>query len=98
MSTRKKKPKVIHVCGRLWFQKTNGNTYHTAKVYVDGDLVHEVPKSYGYDRMYLQNAIEWLKDNGYLPKECEALGKMWCPYHGIKLSYTASEVARERDL
>jgi hypothetical protein len=36
VSTLKPEPRKLHIVGRLWFQKSYGNTYHTAEVFFDG--------------------------------------------------------------
>lgn len=56
----------IEIHGKRWFQKTYGNTYHTARIYVDGELVTTTPMQYGYGEQYMQTAWEWLQCNGYI--------------------------------
>ncbi len=101
--TTQTKPQSIIIIGRKWFQKTYGNTYHTATVIVDGKVVHRVPFSYGYDRMYLQNATEWLQKNGYINLEQYPSGvyqPLWqyCQDNNINLEYHAVDVSRKGDL
>lgn len=98
------KPKSIHVSGRRWFQRTYGNTYHSAAIVVDGKTVHTFTRTYGYGEMYLQNAREWLKSAGYLPgiEEHENGGgePLWryCQRTGIVFTYECTDVARQKDL
>jgi len=53
---------VINV--RKWFEKTNGNTYHTVRVIQSGagkdrrDLISTI--QYGYESVYLQTVAELL--------------------------------------
>ena len=84
----------IHIEGRRWFQRTYGNTYHTARVFVGGELVFTSPKSYGYGDSYLQTAAEWLRKNGYP----EARGHTLYMRETLGASYSVIDVSRERDL
>lgn len=51
---------------RRWFQKSYGNTYFTADIVVDGELVHTLPFQYGYGEHYQDMANQWLDENGYI--------------------------------
>ena len=94
------KIKSITVQGKRWFQRTYGNTYHTARVLIDGKEVFYSPITYGYDRHYYQTAIKWLGENGYL----EPFGERWnlCGKYAIPDGVTVDEsvidVPRKRDL
>lgn len=97
-------PKSIQVSGRRWFQKTYGNTYCTASIYVDGAKVHTLPRQYGYGDYYLQAAGEWLDANGYTPDRekyhsggSEPLWR-YCNDRGIAFLYSATDVQRQKDL
>lgn len=99
-----KKPKKIEVFGRRWFQKSYGNTYHVANVFVDGVRVDAGPMQYGYGDQYLTTAREALQKAGYLPGiEKHAHGgyehlRIYCERKGICFCYSALDVPRERDL
>lgn len=75
----KEKPKVIIVHGKEWFDKVNGNSYHSVVVTVD-DKNYSLPFAYGYGSMYEQRAGNLLKETGILPEksclysQCEKLG------------------------
>lgn len=90
------KPKSLHIEGRRWFQRSTGNTYHTARIFLDGELVHTTDKAYGYDEGYLQSAIDWLKASGHVPESM--------PYGTYYLrevlggTYSVINVQREKDL
>lgn len=96
---------ALHIEGRRWFQRTYGNTYHTATIYKDGVCVYKSPKQYGYGEQFLQTAWEWLGRNGY--PDCAEPGTngfRWKNYGTQYLretlggSYSVIDVARERDL
>ena len=83
--------KNIHVEGRRWFDKINGNTYNTAAVYVDGECVAITPFQYGYGDFYIQAAQEALEKLGTIPTEVSKWGShrpLWqiCNDLGINLT------------
>jgi hypothetical protein len=70
LKTKKvKKPKSILVIGKRWFDKVNGNTYCSARVYFDGIEVLRVPWTYGYGNYYEQVSSENLDKNGLINLE-----------------------------
>lgn len=96
--------KTLHIHGRRWFQRTYGNTYHTATIYVDGEFSHKTGITYGYGDQYLQTARQWLKDNGHLFGIQEKKGtpgeSLWrfCERTGVKFVYDVDDVTRKKDL
>lgn len=98
-----RKPKVIRIVGRRWFQKSYGNTYNTATVYVDNVEVLTTPKQYGYGDHYVQVGWEALVKSGKVPALKQFKGvsghpRMQAEDVGIKFEYYAKDVTRERDL
>jgi hypothetical protein len=89
----------VKIVGRRWFQRTYGNTYHTADIYVNDKLVHTTPMQYGYGDQYMQTGWAWLENNGYIPKD-SAGDPPWrvAEKMGFDLSYYANDVRRRRDL
>lgn len=66
------KPKIEHsvfIEGRLWFDKTYGNTYFSNRVWVDGKIAFSMGMEYGYDEQYAHRAIEELHKRGYFDTE-----------------------------
>lgn len=61
----------ITILARRWFDKINGNTYHSVKVYVDGKLSGVQPYAYGYGESYLQSACELLIKAGIYQRTVE---------------------------
>lgn len=88
--------KSLHIEGRRWFRKSAGNTYHTARVFLDGDLVYTSPHTYGYDNCFLQTAIDWLKAQKIIPDSAE-YGTYYLR-ETLGGTYSAIDVAREKDL
>jgi hypothetical protein len=63
---RKPKIKALTIIGRRWFDRTYGNTYHTAEIIINGETIHKTPMEYGYESQYVTTATKWLTDNKYL--------------------------------
>jgi hypothetical protein len=80
--------KVTHISGKRWFQKTYGNTYHTATLHFADGSSETSKKQYGYNDQYLQTAYEMMG------KEYKGTIGL----RGMGVSYDVSDVARERDL
>lgn len=59
----------LFIEGRLWFDKINGNTYFSNRIWINGKVVYEMPMEYGYDLQYLHRAIQYLHDRGYFAGE-----------------------------
>ena len=56
--------------GRKWFDKVNGNTYHSVRITrcSDGKQLVE-PMQYGYGDDYCQTALAAMDKAGWLPKK-----------------------------
>jgi hypothetical protein len=98
-----KKPILIMVLGRRWFQKTYGNTYNTASViiqYPDGTTDGtELPMEYGYGSFYMQRAAQWCNEQGITPgNEGHAFLSLWCRENGVQLIDRVTDVQRKKDL
>lgn len=73
----------VTISGRRWFQRSYGNTYHTARILVGCSFAIQLPKEYGYGDYWAQRCREFLRDAGYV---------------GEIVNCGASDVLRERDL
>jgi|LakMenEpi03Aug12_release.lakeMendotaPanAssembly.Ray.scaffolds.fasta_scaffold1238344_2 hypothetical protein len=56
----------LFIEGRLWFDKINGNTYYSNRIWVDGKIAFTMGMAYGYEEMYLHAAIQELYSRDYL--------------------------------
>ena len=56
---------ALHIEGRRWFQRGPGNTYHSARVFHNGQEIAHVGYRYGYGQQYLCSAYEALKAAGH---------------------------------
>lgn len=93
----------VTVIGKRWFDKINGNTYHSVVVLLDSVEEVRVPFAYGYDDSYLQTAMSELVKKDlpnvvhYKQGGTESL-RSWCGKHGIPFYASVSDVARKKDL
>ena len=53
-----------------WFDKVNGNTYHSARVFNNetGEMIY-CPYEYGYGEHYRQTALNVMAERGWLPEQ-----------------------------
>lgn len=61
---KSKKIKSIMIIGKRWFDKVNGNTYCSSRVYINGEYSFSVPWQYGYGSYYEQAAKQELEKRG----------------------------------
>lgn len=104
----KKKFSVITIDAKRWFDRINGNTYHSVGVYVDGTLVGVKPFQYGYGDSYQQTAHKILQEAGIFPTTDERLSSgMGKDYYEFRRSMVddrdkfvilVSDVSRRGDL
>lgn len=66
----------LFIEGREWFDKINGNSYFSARIWVDGGQVAILTFQYGYGDQYLYEAQKKLLELGYLPQEGKSAG-LW---------------------
>ena len=90
-----KRNDVITVIGKRWFDKVNGNTYHSSKVYVNGNEIGYQPFIYGYGDSYQQTGLELLKEKYDILDDVTMLWGL--KNHGIKLVTSVSD-GLKRDL
>ena len=97
---------MLTIIGRRWFEKTNGNTYHSVEVYQDNKRIVYVPFAYGYGDQYKQTALGALVQLGLYPATEAKHGGFEC-YRQFVFSkaaggdgnfFSVSDVARKKDL
>lgn len=74
--TGKKIQRSLFIEGREWYDKVNGNSYFSARIWVDGGQVAILTFQYGYGDQYLYEAQRKLAELGYLPQKNEGRG-LW---------------------
>src|SRR5215470_12835886 len=72
MTKRRNMTHDIHIVGRRWFQRSAGNTYHTACVYIDGELKYKSGKHYGYGEQFLESGTAMLVGTEFVPADFTA--------------------------
>jgi hypothetical protein len=88
---------MLTVIANKWFEKVNGNTYHSCEVYINNKLIKRAPFVYGYGSQYEQTALEILHEAGIatefdiLWKYRESIGRDNC-------LTVVSDVSRKKDL
>lgn len=79
--------KNIHIEGRRWRDKVNGNTYHSARVFVDGELAAVAPFQYGYGDQYQWTGWAALVKARNLKTDKQPESPFrWCDLNGVKYS------------
>jgi hypothetical protein len=63
----------LFVSGRLWFDKSGGNTYHAVSISANGKWLIDIGMTYGYGDQYLQTALDWLKQFGIVSQDVRNL-------------------------
>ena len=88
----------LFVEGREWFDKVNGNSYFSARIWVDGGQVAILTFQYGYGDQYLYEAQKKLLELGYLPQEGKNRG-LWsiAEESGFDF-YSAKSQVNKRDM
>jgi hypothetical protein len=94
--------KHLVIIGRRWFEKVNGNTYHSIAVYINGQHVGGVDFNYGYGDQYIQTAQDILEKLGYSPEFYEngikKTGRQFFEKHFTSWITNVSDVERKKDL
>jgi hypothetical protein len=90
--------KSLFIEGREWFDKVNGNSYFSARIWVDGEIVGVLPFQYGYGDQYTSEAQRWLVAEGYLPEDLKGWG-LWSVADRAGFDYYATKAtAKKRDM
>lgn len=94
---------TIQLIGRRWFEKTNGNTYHSVEAYVDNKFIGKVAFEYGYGSQWSWTGARLLEEKGLISlKKFDNGGResLWtyCENNNIKLLESVSDVKRKKDL
>lgn len=91
--------KSVTLLIRRWFERVNGNTYFSARIYVDNILIHRIPYEYGYCSHGEYVAREWVIKNF----DCFDKDQRWewvstWDSFGIKYLTDTVDVQRKGDL
>lgn len=98
-----RKGAIINIAGRRWFDRVNGNTYHSVYVHIiDGKRQYNfsVPFQYGYDDQYKYTAMAEVWKH---LQPCKALAEagpipFWQMREFYKIVTNVADVQRKKDL
>ena len=90
--------KSLIIVARRWFDKKNGNTYHSVSTFVDGKRGPQQGMTYGYGSAFEDTALELLKQKGFLPNEEIPGLRTYLDKQGIEFNVECINVGRKEDL
>ena len=92
---------IIEVWGKEWFDRVNGNSYFSAKVFLNDELIATLPFQYGYGDHYEDMAKQAitgrLEKMGITVGEYDRLFRI-CSENDIKLISHKTEKCLKRDV
>ena len=95
------KRQIKYICNAAkWFDKVNGNTYHSVRITrcSDGEVIAH-GWTYGYGEAYKQTALEIMRDKGWIVGTYDELYRFernnnypieWVVSHGLKREMVAN--------
>lgn len=89
--------KSVFIHGKTWFDKSYGNSYFSARVFVDGNEVARLPFQYGYGDHYIEMAQKKLGELGLLTNSRMTSLRRVLEQDAAVL-YTVLEQSRKRDV
>jgi len=95
MNTEKKIKRSLFIEGREWFDKVNGNSYFSARIWVDGGQVAILTFQYGYGEQYLFEAHRKLIELGYL-EEGEFMRSLWSIAEELGFDFYSSKSSAKK--
>jgi hypothetical protein len=96
MLNRSKTKRSLFVECRQYTDKTYGNTYYSARVFVDGKHLFTTGPTYGYEYQYEHDVSTELVTRGYLPAGMIGRGIRWARDAGIDVYSVAYSVGRRQ--
>ena len=90
---------ILEINAKEWFDKSAGNSYFSAVVVLDDEVVAELPFQYGYGDHYLDMAMQEIQKTN--PKLFTVNGgSLWsiCANNNIKLISNKQENCLKREL
>ncbi len=91
----KKIKRSLFIEGREWFDKVNGNSYFSARLWVDGGQVAILTFQYGYGDQYLYEAHRKLIELGYLV-EGEVMRSLWSIAEELGIDFYSSKSSAKK--
>ena len=77
-ATKKAIPELrsLFISGRLWFDKSGGNTYHAVSISANGKWLIDIGMTYGYGDEYRFTALKFLKAFGIVSEEVKHIHEL----------------------
>ena len=85
----------LFIEGREWFDKVNGNSYFSARIWVDGGQVAILTFQYGYGDQFIYEAQKKLLELGYLPQENKNSG-LWSIAKDLRIDYYSAKTSTKK--
>ena len=99
LRTEMKPARRLEIEGRLWFQKTYGNTYHRVRVFLDGEFLGRSDVEYGYGQQFAYTGIKLALKSARIPAFLEKEGNYsYSKRTGIEIVARSEKVTRKKDL
>jgi hypothetical protein len=57
---KREKVESVFIEGRSWFDKTYGNSYWSARIWVNGRVIGCLPMAYGYEHQFVHESLKAL--------------------------------------
>jgi len=96
MQDETKAIRSVFIEGREWFDKQNGNSYWSARCWVDGEIVLTIGGlNYGYGDFYLFQSSKRLAELGYYEDSSHPVSML--RGKGVDFYYCKNEV-KKRDM
>ena len=86
----KKISRSLFIECREWFDKVNGNSYFSARIWVDGGQVAILTFQYGYGDQFLYESQKKLLELGYIPQEEKNAG-LWTIAQNLNIDFYSSK-------
>ena len=94
MSEERKTSPHFTLHGRRWFDRVNGNTYHTVECFKGSEFLFKTPMTYGYGDQYRHTGFEELVRRGEITSSPN--NPLW--HYKDQILFIASDVTRKKDL
>jgi hypothetical protein len=88
----------VFIEARQWHDRTYGNTYYSARVFIDGQELYTTGMRYGYEYQYEHDVTHDLITRELLPGESSREGiRRWCRDNGVDF-YSVRYDAKKSEL
>lgn len=91
---------ILEINAKEWFDRTNGNSYFSARITLDDRQIAILPFQYGYGSHYLDMALQELVKIGAFTDTVKSGTPLWqyCADHKIKVISNMQDKCLKRDV